>query len=268
MNIIDILKKNAGTILTVISAASFVVTVIEVAKNTPKALQLIEDAKAEKHAELTKFEIVQVAAPAYKNAVIAGAITLGTMIGANVFDRTQQASLITGYAALNEAYKKHKDKFSLYRKKVTDIFGEEADLKVAEAVSEETHPIPVDIPADEKRVFSIKLEDDEVETTFESTLVDVIEAEAMLNRELVSSGCVSVNFFLKLLDIPLTDNGNLLGWNMWTVEEYNGIGWIDFDNLTEGDVIHIIPCMDATPGFEDYDDNTAYMEHRFLDILQ
>ncbi len=48
MNISTFLKKNAGTILTCIGAVGVVATAVMSAKATPKAIELLEKAEAEK----------------------------------------------------------------------------------------------------------------------------------------------------------------------------------------------------------------------------
>ena len=59
------LKKNGSTILTCMGVTGVVGTAIMAVKATPKALELIEDAKKEKGEDLTKLQTIVIAAPAY-----------------------------------------------------------------------------------------------------------------------------------------------------------------------------------------------------------
>ena len=70
------LKRNSATILTCVGAVGVVATAVLTAKATPKAMTLLEEAKEEKGDDLTKLEIVKVAAPVYIRPVIIGAATV------------------------------------------------------------------------------------------------------------------------------------------------------------------------------------------------
>ena len=65
MDLQQFIKRNASTILTCIGATGVVATAVMVAKEAPKALSLLEDAKEEKGEELTKWEKVKIAGPVY-----------------------------------------------------------------------------------------------------------------------------------------------------------------------------------------------------------
>ena len=76
------IKRNASTILTVTGAVGVVSTTVLGIVATPKALRLIEDAKEGKDEQLTKFEVVLAAAPAYVSTVLSGMGTIACIIGA------------------------------------------------------------------------------------------------------------------------------------------------------------------------------------------
>ena len=80
----EFLRCNSSTILTCIGAVGVVATAVMAVKATPRALECIEEAREEKGEELTKFEVVNVAGPAYIPAVITGAATVACIFGANV----------------------------------------------------------------------------------------------------------------------------------------------------------------------------------------
>ena len=76
MDLQHFIKQNASTILTFIGATGVVATAIMVAKETPKALSLLEDAKEKKGEDLTKWEKVKIAGPAYIPSIVTGAATI------------------------------------------------------------------------------------------------------------------------------------------------------------------------------------------------
>ena len=95
-------KKATPTILTCISAAGVVVTVVLAVKATPKALKCIEKEKEAKNAEngenLTRMETITACWRCYIPAAATGIATIGCIFGANALNRRQQASLVSAYA--------------------------------------------------------------------------------------------------------------------------------------------------------------------------
>lgn len=126
-------KKHGATILTYVGVTGVVITSISVAKATPKAMKVLELAKEEKGEELTFLEKVNVAAPAYIPSVLIGAGTITSIIGANLMNKKQQASLMSAYLYLDSTFKE-------YRAKVNTLYGEEADKEVQEALMKDKIP--------------------------------------------------------------------------------------------------------------------------------
>lgn len=131
----------SSTILTILGAAGVVATAVLTAKGTPKAARLLRDAWEEKGEELTTVEVIKTAAPAYAPAIIVGVSTIACVVGANILNVCQQASIASAYALLDNSYKQ-------YRKKVDDIYGEDADENVKEAVAKDQYE-ECDIEPDE-----------------------------------------------------------------------------------------------------------------------
>ena len=103
-------EKNGPTFLTCIGSIGVVVTSVMAIKATPKAIVLLEDARDEKGDDLTKFEKVMVAGPAYIPTMIVGASTIACVFGANILNRRQQAALMSAYALLDSTYKEYQSK--------------------------------------------------------------------------------------------------------------------------------------------------------------
>ena len=146
MNITSFLKKNAGAILTVIGAVGVVATAVMSAKATPKAIELLEEAEAEKGEELTLTEKVLTAAPAYIPSAGIGVATLVCIFGANVLTMKQQATLARAYALLNRSY-------ATYKQKAGELYGDDANAKICTAVAEEQRSESKFELSDEKLTF-------------------------------------------------------------------------------------------------------------------
>lgn len=125
-------KSGVSTLLTVIGAIGVVATAITAVKNTPKAQYLIQKAEYEKDEELTTFEKVKVAAPAYIPTAIVAGSTIACILGSNVLNKQTQAAMASAYALLDASYKE-------YRRKVNDIYGENADSDILEQMAKDDY---------------------------------------------------------------------------------------------------------------------------------
>lgn len=238
------IKKNASTILTTIGGAGVIVTAVMAVKATPKALQLIEQAEAEKREKLTKIETVTTAGVVYIPAVLTGTATIACVFGASILNKRQQAALMSAYALLDSSYKE-------YRSKVIDLYGEDTQIK-EEIVKDKYEK--TDIPdADDKMLFY----DEFSKQYFRSTMIDVQNAEYFINRDLVMRDYATLNEFYDYLGIPPHPAGDELGWSCGMNFDYYWQSWLDFthktitmDDGTECCIITMFsePCL----GWEDY----------------
>ena len=240
------LNRNSSTILTCLGGAGVVVTSVLAVKATPKALKLLETAKEEKGEELTSFEVIRTAGPIYIPAIITGVSTIACIFGANVLNKRSQAALMSAYALLDNSYKD-------YKKKVVELYGEEADREVKSSIAKDKYE-ETDVKVDDtKKLFF----DFYSSRYFESTDEIVRKAEYDLNRELSITGYASLNDFYDLLKIKKIDGGDDLGWSAAKNFEYYCQSWIDFahekvvmDDGLECCIIHI--QSEPTFGYEEY----------------
>lgn len=239
------LSNNSSTILTVIGAVGVVATAVMTAKAAPKALELIKGAEKEKYAELTGFEKIQVAAPAYAPAVAMGTATIACIFGANALNKRQQAVLASAYAVINQSYKEYKDK-------VKELYGEEVHQNIVDSIvkekAKETHITAFNMLANTSLDFGA--EDEEIRTFydrfsdryFESTISRVLEAEYHLNRNFMLIGDVSLNDFYEFLGLDETEYGSKVGWSIC-----DDLMWIDFDHhktvLEDGMEVFVIDMV-------------------------
>lgn len=217
------LKRNASTILTCVSAVGVVGTVVLAVRATPKAMRALTDAKVEKGSTaLTKLEAMKAAAPAYLPTVAAGTGTLVCIFAANVLSRKQQASLISAYAALEQA-------FANYRDKVVLFGGKELDTAAQDAVEAEQKDKDEDRPPwDEVQTFYLQ----GYPKFFDRTMEQVRTAEYVLNRNFVLRGSATFNEFLRFLGVDdLGEKGERIGWESYIGEVFYGYQWIDFDHV-------------------------------------
>ena len=210
------INRNASTILTVVGGIGVVVTTVMAVKATPKALALLEQAKEEKGEDLSAFETVKVAGPAYVPAVVVGSSTIACIFGANALNKKQQAALMSAYALLDSSYKD-------YKKKVEELYGEDADANVRSELAKDNYDGTV--VEDGKRLFY----DEFSERYFESTTEKVLQAEYDINRIISVDGGAFLNEFYEALDIPTIEYGDYMGWSACEMYEYGyGDSWLDF----------------------------------------
>lgn len=211
------LKGNASTLLTFIGAGGVVFTSVLAVKATPKAMKMLDRAQVEKGEPLTKLEVIKVAGPAYIPAAVSGASTIACIFGANVLNKRSQAALTSAYALLDSSYKR-------YRAKVTELYGEDSDVQIREAIAKDVYEEKNLSVRDEQRLFydSISMR------YFETTIKSLQSAEHELNKKLLSTGYASVNDFYDLLGMARVDFGDKLGWTTFDRGRLMGCSMIEF----------------------------------------
>lgn len=213
------LRRNAPTILTIVAGVGVVATAVSAVKATPKALELLEDATNNKGEDLTTVEKIKVAGPVYIPSVIFGAATIGCMFGANHLNKQQQAAMTSAYALLDNSYKE-------YKKKVKEMYGEEADEYVRKELAKDQYADNDIIWDDDTELFY----DEFSKRYFESTMKDVIQAEYNLNRQMATCSGAYLNEWYEFLGIPEIPAGKELGWSTGILESHYWAQWIEFDH--------------------------------------
>lgn len=210
-------------------------------KATLKASRILEEAKQEKGEELETMEALKLVAPSYIAPVLTGVGTIACLFGANVLNKKQQASLMSAYAFIDQSFKE-------YREKVNELYGEEADKAVEEAIADDK------VSGDN----TLQLFYDEFsDRYFESTPYRVQRAEYELNRNMLKRDYAYLNEWYEELDIDIVENGYALGWSTFQCMEMYWQPWIDFDHysfVTEDGRECMGICIVEQPilDFEDY----------------
>lgn len=241
------LKRNSATMLTVVGAAGVIATTVTAVKATPKALLLLENAEEIKGEELTKLEKVKIAGPAYIPSVALGTATLACIFGANMLNKRQQASLMSAYALLDSSYKD-------YRKKVDELYGEEAGAEVRAGIAKDKYEEgTITVVEDGKRLYY----DFYSSRYFEATPAEVKRAEYEVNRTLMLDDGVFLNEWYQHLDLEPLEYGWDFGWAACGNSDMYWQTWIDFHHektiMDDGlECIIISFNQEPYPDFEDY----------------
>lgn len=114
--------------LGLFSAAGTVLTAILVAKETPKAMEVISNLK--KKENVSKKDYILALLPVYWKSGLMCLATMGSSIASNIISRKTEASLIATAAMANQGWMR-------YKGKVKDIFGIDADKLINTEISKE-----------------------------------------------------------------------------------------------------------------------------------
>ena len=106
----NLVTRYSSEILVATGIVGMLTTTVIAVKATPKAMQLIEEAKEEKGEELTKLETVKAAAKVYIAPAITAVTSTACIIGASKINRRRNAALATAYAISEAALNEYKDK--------------------------------------------------------------------------------------------------------------------------------------------------------------
>lgn len=220
------IKRNASTILTCVGGVGVISTVVTAVLATPKVVKLLEACEYEKGSSLTKSEIIQIAWLHYVPSALIGAGTLACIFGANALNQRQQATIISAYALVNNSYKE-------YKKKVYELYGEEAHKEVVTSIANDRYAKERVEVSDGEKLFY----DDFSGRYFESTSKDVIEAEYNLNRQIAHNSSACLNEFYDLLGLKPIEAGRELGWSQDILQDIYLTESVEFDHervLLEG----------------------------------
>lgn len=210
-------KNNAPTILTVLGVAGVVGTSVSAVKSSKRYELAMADSSSTDE-ELTTMDKLKVAIPSFAPTILIGAGTISCIVGSNILNKKQQATLTSAYMALDAAYKE-------YRAKAKELYGEDADDKIIAGIAKDNCEVDENtLMYGEKRLFFEPVS----RSYFEATIAQVQKGEYLLNRELAQTGYAKINDFLKFLGVEKTDLGDIMGWSTHSIEHLYTTKWIDF----------------------------------------
>lgn len=233
------LSKHSPAILLGIGITGMITTTVLAVKATPKAIQLVENAKKELDVDtLTPVETVKATWKCYIPAAVSGAVSVACLIGSHSVNARRNAALAT-------AYKLSETAFSEYRDSVIETIGEKKEKIVRDKVSEkqiEKNPVStteVYVTGKGQTLFFEPLSS----RYFYSDLNKINKAENKLNKWIncdpFDSG-VTLNDFYTEIGLPTTMTGDTLGWNL-------NVGLIEIytsaQKVAEGEEHEGEPCL-------------------------
>jgi len=213
----DTLMRNSPTILTGLSVAGLVTTVVMAVGATPKALCLISEEEMKREDEfvktsneplpITKMDVVKLTWKCYIPTVAMGVLTAAMMVGANSISLRRNAALATVYSLAERSLEE-------YQRKVVETLGDKEEEKLRGDIAQDrlkAHPV------DEKQVIitgkgEILCYDSLSGRYFKSSMETVRKAQNDFNFRLMNEMYRSVNEFYDLLGLEPTATGNEMGW--------------------------------------------------------
>ena len=231
------LKRNSGTILTIMSTVGVVTTTVLAVKATPRAVELIKkDSRinhdGDPHA-YTNMEAVRSCWKCYIPAAVTGLSTIACIVGSNVINQRTQAALTSAYALVSSSYKQYKDKLK-------ELYGEETHNNIVDSIVKEKVKdvyissecsftrCSLDVEEDDN---AIRLFYDEYSGKyFETTLAKVIAAEYHMNRNFNIGGYADINDWYDFLGLCHDTNFDYVGWSANVMINGGLMPWIEFNH--------------------------------------
>ncbi len=217
--------KHSPEILIGLGIASAITSTVLAVKATPKALNLIEDAKFDKakiwnkehpdsdkcavSEKLTKSEIVKTAWKCYIPAAISGAASVAFLLGSNSVHAKRNAAIAT-------AYKLSETALTDYKKEVIETIGEEKAKLIQDKVAQkhvDEHPVSnnqVIIAGSGKQLCYDGISG----RYFESDIQTIRAAVNTINETMVYEMYASLGDFYNEIGLPPTTLSDELGWNL------------------------------------------------------
>ena len=206
------LSKHSPAILTGIGIAGMLTTTVLAVKATPKALQLIEDAKdSEQVDKLTVAETVKVTWKCYIPAAVTSVVSASCLVFANSVNTRRNAALATAYQISQTA-------LTEYREKVVETIGEKKEQAVREKIAEDRlkqNPVnetTVVLTKKGNTLFMDPLSGQYFRSDIEQIKKTINEINARMMRD--AFGYTSLNEFYDELGLERASIGEDLGWNV------------------------------------------------------
>jgi hypothetical protein len=210
-NVRKFVSQRSPEILTGIGIAGMITTTVLAVRATPKALELIDEKKAEKWVDkLSPLDTIKAAWRPYIPAMVTGITSTFCLIGASSVNMRRNAALAT-------AYKLSETALTEYREKVIETIGEKKEQTIRDRVAEERvkkNPVSKSevIITNNGRTLCF---DTISGRYFYCSIEKIKQAENKLNKQMIHefSGYVSLNDFYDEIGLDHTSVGDDLGWN-------------------------------------------------------
>lgn len=234
-----ILHRKAPEILLGTGIAGMVTTVVLAVRATPKAMLLIEEAKAKKDTnedvsisvDVTPIEIIKATWKCYIPTVLIGSGSIVCLICAHSTNARRNAALAAAYSLSETALKE-------YQAKVVETIGEKKEQAIQDAVNKDR--VTANPPVAQEVIITSHGDtlcyDHWSGRYFKSDVEKIRKAANEVSRRMLDEMYVSLNDFYSELGLSETPLGEELGWNV------NREGFVEVKigaTLADGDV----PCI-------------------------
>lgn len=232
------IEKHTPEILMGFGIAGMITAIVVAVKDTPKAVKLIEEKKAEKGSDkLTVGETIKTAWKCYIPTTVIAATSTACLIGSSKINLKRNAVLATAYKIAESAHRE-------YRDKVIETFGEKKEKAVKDKIAKDK------IDSNPSRNCEIYITNngntlcyDVLSGRYFRTNIDKIKkVENELNRRMLIEGYISLNDFYDEIGLKQTKMGDELGWKI----ECGYLNLSFSSQLTEEDE----PCLVVDYGVE------------------
>ena len=235
--------KHSPEILTGVGVTGMVTTTVLAVKATPKALELIEEAKLTHDEKLPIKTVVKVAWRPYLPSILLGTASIACIVGASTVSTKRNAALATAYALSEKT-------LLTYRDKVVETLGEKKEKEIRNQIAQD------DInnnPVSSSQVIITSKGDTLCKDSlsgryFKSDIDHIRRIENKLNREINNHNYVSLNEFYSELGLEGISSGDSIGWNVC-----DGLIDIDFSACISEDNQPCIVLEHRTIPKYDYD---------------
>ena len=259
------LRKHGGTILAVASSVGVVATAIETGRATTKAKHLLEVGEALRtynedeqgivEEPLTKKQIVLMCWKAYVPAAILGGGTIACILGSNVLNKKQIASLTAAYMALGKMYQE-------YRREVAEHVGAEHEKEIykdAQSVLKE----PTSDMVEDKLLCYEPIS----KRYFHATEAELLTAFYEVNHDFAINGYIALNELYGYLNLDFVPELDDRGWSIDYLGEMWDNYWIDFNyqkqHTDDGlDVYYVTAFQEPIEDYLNFDPYKDYMESK------
>lgn len=200
--------RHSPIILTGMSGAGLITTVIFAIKDSRKADLIVDQIREESDGEPDKIELLKAVVPVYIPTIVMGTATMACMIGATSINLKRNAVLASLYSATDAAMHR-------YQEKVCEVIGERKEKEVRDKVAEShvrEHPF-VDKEVIVTGNGDYLCFDVWSGRYFRSNIDAIKRVQNEINSRIINDMWVTLNevyFELGLEDIR---SGNSVGWN-------------------------------------------------------
>ena len=210
--ITDGVSKNSPMILVSLAAGGVIGTTVMAVKATPKAVQIIDEAKklADEHSiSLAKRDYVKMCWKVYLPTAIMGAATIACMVGSHNIQTRRTAAVATLYSIAEAS-------LDAYQEKVTETLGATKEQKIRDEISQDR--LDSDPVHDNQIIITGKGDalcyDSLSGRYFKSDAEKIRQAVNELNRRMMTEMTIELNDLYWAIGLEAVKLGSEVGWNI------------------------------------------------------